>query len=120
MSVVPPTLRQSRNTVRPVLALYQLRKPCVNSCRIASLWGETRTRVSSALSCDSWRGRRMNGSATVATSARTMIARLSIGGPLVAEDDDVLGLDAREELARARALGEARVQLEYLERRVAG
>src|SRR5580692_4730594 len=115
MSVVPPTLRQSRKTVRPVLALYQLRKPAVNSCRIASLCGETRTRVSSALSCDSWRGRRTNGSATIATSARMMIPRLSIAGPLVAQDDDVLGLDAREELAGARALGESRVQLENLE-----
>src|ERR1700722_9620654 len=118
MSEVPPTLRQSRKTVRPVLALYQLRKPAVNSCRIASLWGETRTRVSSALSCVSWRGRRMNGRATIATSARTMIPLFNMGCPLVPEDDHVLWADARVELLGARAVGEARVQLEDLERRV--
>jgi len=79
MSLVPPTIRQSRKTVRPVLALYHSRNPTLNSWRMASLWGVMMTTVSSASSGEAWRGRRMKGSATVATRARMMIPRLTMG-----------------------------------------
>src|SRR5277367_4446047 len=114
MSLVPPTLRQSRNTDRPVLALYHALKPTENSWRIASLWGVMMTSVSSASAGEACLGRRMNGTATMTTRARMMIPRLSMGA-LVCQDDHVFGADARDELLRARAPDELRVQLKNLE-----
>src|SRR5580658_9880814 len=116
MSLVPPTFLQSRKTVRPVLALYQSRNPTVNSWRIASLWGLMMTSVSSACCGDGCRGRRMNGIATVATRARMMIPRFSIGQASARQDDNVLGTDARVELTGALPVDEPGVELQDLER----
>src|SRR5580658_5938843 len=112
MSLVPPTLRQSRKTVRPVFALYQSWDATVSSCRIASWWGEMRTGVSAAWAAEALWGRRMNGRATVATRARMIIPRLSMGRPLVGENDDVRRLDARKEFLGSRSVHKPRVKLE--------
>jgi hypothetical protein len=79
ISLVPPTMRQSIATVRPVRRWYHSAKPRAYSWRIASLWGVMTTTVSSVRRAASALGLRANGSATSATSVRTIKARFMPG-----------------------------------------
>ncbi len=107
MSLVPPTFRQSRKTVRPVFALYQLleaERELVADRLVVGRdedEGVVRLRRRGRLS-----GAGGTAAATVATSARMMSPRLSIGDRSAGQDDHVLGAGARKELLGLGAVDE--------------